>query len=47
MSQFFTQVSEKAAELAGHYAAFILATLFIVVWVSAGHFSIFLTPGSW
>ncbi len=38
MSQFFTQVSEKAAELAGHYAAFILATLFIVVWGISGPF---------
>ncbi|MBK0021171.1 low affinity iron permease family protein [Brucella pseudogrignonensis] len=38
MSQFFTQVSEKAAELAGHYAAFILATMFIVVWGISGPF---------
>ena len=36
MSQFFTQLSEKASERAGHYAAFILATLFILFWGVSG-----------
>lgn len=31
MSQFFTKLSEKAAELAGHYLAFVLASLFIII----------------
>ncbi|WP_244923297.1 low affinity iron permease family protein [Ochrobactrum quorumnocens] len=38
MSQFFTQLSEKAAELAGHYAAFILAAVFILIWGVSGPF---------
>jgi len=38
MSQFFTQLSEKASELAGHYAAFILAAMFILVWGVNGPF---------
>ncbi|KXO76393.1 low affinity iron permease family protein [Brucella anthropi] len=38
MSQFFTKLSEKAAELAGHYLAFVLATLFIIIWGISGPF---------
>lgn len=38
MSQFFTKLSEKAAELAGHYLAFGLATLFILLWGISGPF---------
>ncbi len=36
MSQFFTKLSEKAAELAGHYLAFVLASLFIIIWGVTG-----------
>ncbi|WP_273792914.1 low affinity iron permease family protein [Brucella anthropi] len=36
MSQFFTKLSEKAAELAGHYLAFVLATLSIIIWGITG-----------
>ncbi|WP_139976055.1 low affinity iron permease family protein [Ochrobactrum sp. CGA5] len=36
MSQFFTKLSEKAAELAGHYLAFVVATLSIIIWGITG-----------
>ncbi|MFQ0813256.1 hypothetical protein AVM02_18320 [Brucella anthropi] len=36
MSSFFTKLSEKAAELAGHYLAFVLAALFIILWGISG-----------
>ncbi|NKW10087.1 low affinity iron permease family protein [Ochrobactrum tritici] len=32
----FTKLSEKAAELAGHYLAFVMATLFILLWGISG-----------
>lgn len=38
MSRFFTRLSEQAAELAGHYAAFILAALFVILWAISGPF---------
>ncbi|MCH4538834.1 MULTISPECIES: low affinity iron permease family protein [Brucella/Ochrobactrum group] len=38
MSQFFTKLSEKTAELAGHYLAFVLATLSIIIWGISGPF---------
>ena len=36
MSQFFTKLSEKAAELAGHYLAFVLASLSFILWGITG-----------
>ncbi|HEU0163443.1 MAG TPA: low affinity iron permease family protein [Thermomicrobiales bacterium] len=36
MSAWFTRFSRKASEWTGHYVAFLLAALFIVVWAATG-----------
>jgi len=36
MSSWFNRVSTRAAELAGHYVTFLIATASIVVWAATG-----------
>lgn len=32
MGTYFSKLSEKTSEITGHYAAFIIAFLFIIIW---------------